>query len=215
MSSHQPTLSFVYDRSCTSDTTELERRLKACGEYVIAQGCWWRDTGDSALLNDHRPAFDTLLRTMRAAEGCERVCLVYCWERLSGDMAARGLTRRVLLLGGWVETCSGEKRTAGGTEPAGRQGTVVHVVLPKVEASFSSGMPCVVVASAKATADVDMPLDGKIIAVNDALESSPELVDSDPYGGAWLFKFTMTEPNSVYALCDAPEYDIYIGGPTD
>jgi DNA invertase Pin-like site-specific DNA recombinase len=140
LSSHHPTLAFVYDRSCTSDTTELERRLKACGEYVIAQGWgfggWWRDTGDSALLNDHRPAFDTLLRTMRPAEGCEGVCLVYCWERLSGDMAARGLmTRRVLLLGGWVETCSGEKRTAGGTEPAGRQGTVVHVVLPKVLAS--------------------------------------------------------------------------------
>lgn len=121
LTSPQPTLAFIYDRCATQDTTELERRLSACGEYVIAQGWgfggWWRDTGDHALVNDHRPAFDTLLRTMRGAEDCQRVCLVYCWDRLSRDMEARGLmTRRVLLLGGWVETCGGEKRTAGGTE---------------------------------------------------------------------------------------------------
>jgi DNA invertase Pin-like site-specific DNA recombinase len=121
LSSPQPALAYIYDRSATQDTTELERRLTACGEYVIAQGWgfggWWRDTGDSALLNDHRPAFDALLRTMRAADGCQRVCLVYCWDRLSRDPQARGLmTRRVLLLGGWVETCSGEKRTPGGQE---------------------------------------------------------------------------------------------------
>jgi hypothetical protein len=126
MPTDQPTLAFVYDRCATQDTTELERRLTACGEYVIAQGWgfggWWRDTGDHALVNDHRPAFDTLLRTMRAAEGCERVCLVYDWDRLCRDVAARGLmARRVLLLGGWVETCGGEKRTPGGTESrAGR-----------------------------------------------------------------------------------------------
>ncbi|MEU1626665.1 recombinase family protein [Streptomyces sp. NPDC020096] len=117
----QRPLAFIYDRCTTNDTTELERRLKACAEYVTAQGWgfggWWRDNGDYALTNDRRPAFDTLLRTMRAAGTGPRVCLVYSWERLSRDMQARGLmTRRVLLLDGWVETCDGEKRTPGGED---------------------------------------------------------------------------------------------------
>ncbi|AEW96095.1 MULTISPECIES: recombinase family protein [Streptomycetaceae] len=125
MRSPQPTLAFVYDRCCTSDTTELERRLKACGEYVVAQGWgfggWWRDTGDQALVNDHRPAFDTLLRTMRAAEGCQRVCLVYDWHRLSHDLGKRTiLVRRLLGLGATVETCFGERMTPDGRhEPLG------------------------------------------------------------------------------------------------
>jgi hypothetical protein len=129
MPTDQPTLAFIYDRCATQDTTELERRLTACGEYVIARGWgfggWWRDTNDHALVNDHRPAFDALLRTMRAAEGCERVCLVYDWDRLSRDLQARGLmTRRVLLLGGWVETCGGEKGTA--QETLGRDAVTAH-----------------------------------------------------------------------------------------
>lgn len=121
MTTDQTPLVFIYDRCCTQDATELERRLKACAKYVSAQGWgfggWWRDNGDAALTNDRRPAFDTLLRTMQAAGDCPRVCLVYSWDRLSRDMQARGqMTRRVLLLGGWVETCDGEKRTAGGSE---------------------------------------------------------------------------------------------------
>ncbi|MDF2261423.1 recombinase family protein [Streptantibioticus ferralitis] len=121
MTQDQRPLAFIYDRCATQDTTELERRLNACGEYVIAQGWgfggWWRDSGDHALVNDHRPAFDTLLRTMRAAGTGQRVCLIYDWDRLTRDPTVRGvMTRRVLLLGGWVETCEGEKRTAGGED---------------------------------------------------------------------------------------------------
>lgn len=122
MTTHQTPLAFIYDRSTTENTTELERRLTACGEYVTTQGWgfggWWVDNGDYALTNDRRPAYDALLRTMRAAGTGPRVCLVHDWDRLSRDMQARGLmTRRVLLLDGWVETCAGEKRTPGGEDP--------------------------------------------------------------------------------------------------
>ncbi|MCQ4041617.1 recombinase family protein [Streptantibioticus rubrisoli] len=115
----QVPLAFIYDRCATKSTAELERRLEACGEYVTAHGWgfggWWRDNGDYALTNDRRPAFDTLLRTMRAAGNDPRVCLVYDWDRLSRDTRVRRvMTRRVLLLGGWVETCRGEKRTPDG-----------------------------------------------------------------------------------------------------
>ncbi|MDF2260702.1 recombinase family protein [Streptantibioticus ferralitis] len=119
MTSHQTPLVFIYDRCATQDTRELERRLKACAEYVSTYGWgfggWWRDSGDYALTNDRRPAFDTLLRTMQAVGDCPRVCLVYDWDRLSRDVQARDLmTRHVLLLGAWVETCDGEKRTPSG-----------------------------------------------------------------------------------------------------
>ncbi|WP_269858341.1 recombinase family protein [Streptomyces sp. RPT161] len=120
MTGNQPTLAFIYDRCATKNTTELERRLTVCADYVSSHGWgfggWWRDDGDYALTNDHRPAFDTLLRAMRAtADGPRRVCLIHDWDRLSRDQAARGvMTRRVLLEGGWVETCTGEKCTPDG-----------------------------------------------------------------------------------------------------
>jgi hypothetical protein len=69
------------------------------------------DTGDDALSNDKRPAFDAMLNTLRSA-GAEipRVVLVHDWDRLTRDREACGLfTRRVLQYGGWVETCRGEK----------------------------------------------------------------------------------------------------------
>ncbi len=123
----QPTVAFIYDRHATQNTVILDLRLKACARYVSDHswgfGGWWVDNGDYALTDDRRPAFDALLRTMQAADRTQpRVCLVHDWSRLSRDMKARGLlTRRVLLLGGGVETCSGEKREPGdGIQHTGR-----------------------------------------------------------------------------------------------
>ncbi len=119
MTTEQTPLAFIYDRHVTQTEVILELRLKACARYVSEHGWgfggWWIDKGDCALTDDHRPAYDTLLRTMQAADASRpRVCLIYDWARLSRDMKARGLlTRRVLLLGGWVETCSGERRAPG------------------------------------------------------------------------------------------------------
>ncbi len=117
MPAQPPTLAFIYDRQATRNPLTLELRLRACAEYVDRQGWgyggWFVDRGDNALALDRRPALDHLCNTMRAAGADkQRVCLVFNWERFAYDPAVRALlTRRVFALGGWVETCQGERRT--------------------------------------------------------------------------------------------------------
>ncbi|GAA1909344.1 recombinase family protein [Streptantibioticus ferralitis] len=125
MTADQP-LAFIYDRRATSHRELLEARLKACAKYTSAQGWgfggWWVDEGEEAL-TDRRPAFDLLLHAMQdAGSDRPRVCLIFGWGRLSHNERIRGvMMRRVLLSGGWVETCQGEKRTADGQWiPTGR-----------------------------------------------------------------------------------------------
>jgi hypothetical protein len=120
MTGSQSTLAFVYDRQATTNPLLLEVRLKACAAYVEKQGWsfggWFVDRGEEALSLDHRPALDLLCNTMRAAGADQsRVCLIYNWERFAYDLDVRGkLTKRILGLGGWVETCQGETRTPDG-----------------------------------------------------------------------------------------------------
>ncbi|WP_269857940.1 recombinase family protein [Streptomyces sp. RPT161] len=117
----QHALVFVYDRHATLARDMLLMRLETCAEYAEKKGWriagWWVDQGDDALTNDKRPAFGLMLNTIRAAgTDVPRVVLVHDWHRFSRDDAARGLfTRKVLHLGGWVETCQGEKRLPDGT----------------------------------------------------------------------------------------------------
>jgi glycine cleavage system H protein len=66
---------------------------------------------------------------------------------------------------------------------------VVYVEFPEVGDSFSQGETFGVVESVKAASDLYMPMGGEIVAVNEALEDEPELVNSDPYGAGWMIKF--------------------------
>ena len=63
--------------------------------------------------------------------------------------------------------------------------------------------------SVKAAADVNSPVTGKISAINDALASSPELVNTDPYGQAWMVKIEVDNPAELDNLMDAAAYDAY------
>ncbi|MDF3289080.1 recombinase family protein [Streptomyces silvisoli] len=120
MTATQPTLAFIYDRHVTKNIITLDVRLKACAAYVQKQGWGYGggfvDRGEDAQSLNRRPALDHLCNTMRAAgTDKRRVCLVFDWERFAYDLAVRGeLTRRVLSLGGWVETCRGETRAPDG-----------------------------------------------------------------------------------------------------
>ena len=64
--------------------------------------------------------------------------------------------------------------------------------------------------SVKAAADVNAPLAGKILEVNEDLGSSPELVNSDPYGKAWMVKLEIADPAALSKLMDAAAYEKFL-----
>lgn len=71
---------------------------------------------------------------------------------------------------------------------------------------LDQGETCAVVESVKAAADVYMPVSGKIVDINETLVDSPELVNEDPYGDAWMLKIELTDPSELDDLMDAEAY---------
>ena len=85
-------------------------------------------------------------------------------------------------------------------------GDMVYVELPEPGMSYAQGDACAVVESVKAASDVYAPLTGEIIESNSALEDSPELVNTDPYGDGWLFSMNPENPDEIDDLLTAAEY---------
>ncbi|MFT2092542.1 glycine cleavage system protein GcvH [Paraglaciecola sp. 2405UD69-4] len=86
-------------------------------------------------------------------------------------------------------------------------GDMVFVELPEIGSEVGSGDDVAVAESVKAASDVYAPISGEIVAVNEELEDSPELVNSDAYGDGWLFKIKAEDPEEVNALLDAEAYE--------
>ncbi|WP_143871533.1 glycine cleavage system protein GcvH [Catenovulum sediminis] len=86
-------------------------------------------------------------------------------------------------------------------------GDLVHVDLPEVGAGFTAGDEIAVVESVKAASDVYSPIAGEVVEVNEELEDSPELVNTDPYGDGWLFKLKVEDMGEVDSLLDAEGYE--------
>ena len=84
-------------------------------------------------------------------------------------------------------------------------GDVVFVELPEVGAELAAGQEAGVVESVKAASDIYAPIAGTVLAVNDVLTDSPELVNSDPYA-SWFFKLQPSNAADVDALLDAAGY---------
>ncbi|MEM9242433.1 MAG: glycine cleavage system protein GcvH [Pseudomonadota bacterium] len=85
-------------------------------------------------------------------------------------------------------------------------GELVYVELPEQGREVSMGEEICVVESTKAASDVYAPIAGKIIAVNDALEEHPELVNQSPYADGWLFKIEPNNPNEIDQLMTPADY---------
>jgi glycine cleavage system H protein len=85
-------------------------------------------------------------------------------------------------------------------------GDVVYVSLPSVGDSLSAGDSCGEVESTKSVSDLYAPLSGEVVAVNQALESAPELVNSDPYGEGWMYDVKLTDGGSADSLLDLEAY---------
>ena len=86
-------------------------------------------------------------------------------------------------------------------------GDMVYVELPEAGLSFEQGDACAVVESVKAASDIYAPVSGEVIEFNGALEDTPELVNTDPYGEGWLFKIRLSDPSEIEGLLKAAEYE--------
>ena len=85
-------------------------------------------------------------------------------------------------------------------------GDVVYVSLPSVGDSLSAGDSCGEVESTKSVSDLYAPLAGEVVAVNEALDAAPELVNSDPYGQGWMYDVRLTDAAAVDSLLDLEAY---------
>ena len=112
----------------------------------------------------------------------------------------------------WVKV-EGSSATIGITDYAQHElGDVVFAELPKVGARLKSGESFGTVESVKAVSDVFAPVSGEITEINSALVDSPEAINRDPHGSAWLVKMRLTDPQEVSGLMDAASYETYIAG---
>ena len=90
-------------------------------------------------------------------------------------------------------------------------GDVVYVSLPSVGDDVSAGDACGEVESTKSVSDLYAPLAGEVTGVNNSLDASPELVNTDPYGEGWMYELRPSDPAAVEALMDQAAYQAQLG----
>ncbi|BEN70219.1 glycine cleavage system protein GcvH [Serratia marcescens] len=111
----------------------------------------------------------------------------------------------------WVRAEGNGVYTVGITEHAQELlGDMVFVDLPEVGRKVAAGEDCAVAESVKAASDIYAPISGEIVAVNGELESSPELVNSEPYGDGFLFQIKAADEGELANLLDAAAYQASI-----
>ena len=107
------------------------------------------------------------------------------WARIDGDEATFGIT--------WYAQDS--------------LGEVVFFEAPAIGSKVEKDESYTEVESVKAVSDVVAPLSGEVIAVTEALDSSPEAINDDPYGAGWLVKVKLSDPSEIDSLMDAAAYE--------
>ena len=111
------------------------------------------------------------------------------WARIDGDTATMGIT--------WYAQDS--------------LGEIVFFDPPEVGKSVTKDQPYAEVESVKAVSDVIAPLSGEVVEVNDALTSSPEQINENPYGDGWLVKIKLSDPSEADSLLDSAAYQELLG----
>ena len=107
----------------------------------------------------------------------------------------------------WVRRESDGTVTVGITDHAqDLLGDMVFVELPEPGRRVEAGQECAVVESVKAASDVYSPVGGEVVAVNEAISDSPELVNKEPYGEGWMMRIKPAAAADVDALLDADAY---------
>lgn len=106
----------------------------------------------------------------------------------------------------------GDTITVGITDHAQAELTdVVFVELPEIGTVVAKGDTVVVVESVKAASDTFAPAAGEVTEANDALDSDPSLVNTDPYGTGWIYKIKLSDAAQLDGLMTADEYAAFVG----
>lgn len=110
----------------------------------------------------------------------------------------------------WVDA-KGDVATVGITDYAQHElGDVVFVELPKPGTKVTAGKSLGTVESVKAVSDIYAPVSGEVIEANAELHNTPEKINTDPHGSAWLIKVRLANPAEVKSLMDAAAYEAFI-----
>ena len=110
----------------------------------------------------------------------------------------------------WIDL-QGDTGTIGITDYAQHElGDVVFVELPKVGTKLAAGKPLGTGESVKAVSEIYSPVSGEVTDINETLADSPEKINTDPQGAAWLIKMKVANPSEISALMDAAAYQKYV-----
>ena len=110
------------------------------------------------------------------------------WARLDGDIITVGITDHA----------------------QEALGDLVFVELPEVGDNVNAGDEAGVVESVKAASDIYAPVSGEVVAINPALEDTPELINTDPYGEGWMYKIKVSDLAELDDMLSADEYDAQV-----
>lgn len=86
-------------------------------------------------------------------------------------------------------------------------GDVVHASLPSVGQRLTAGEACCVLESVKAASDVHAPVDGVVLAINEALDNTPELINDESYTEGWLFRLHISDTSQLDNLMTSADYE--------
>ncbi len=111
------------------------------------------------------------------------------WAKIEGDIAIVGITDYA----------------------QSELGDILYVELPSVGKTVNAGDVLATVEAVKAVSDVYAPLSGEVVEVNEALASTPEVINKDPYGEGWLVKIKMSNPDEVGNLLSPEDYKNLVG----
>ena len=112
----------------------------------------------------------------------------------------------------WIEV-DGDTATVGITDYAqGQLGDIVFAEVPAVGSTLEKGGDAAVVESVKAASDVYAPVSGTVTVGNAALGDEPALVNSDPEGGGWFFKLSLSDVGELGGLMDETAYKAFVDG---
>jgi glycine cleavage system H protein len=90
-------------------------------------------------------------------------------------------------------------------------GDIVYVQLPERGTAVDAAQPVGEVESTKSVSDIYAPVSGEVTSRNDALDATPELVNTDPFGAGWMFEIRPADPDAIEGLLDAAAYRSVIG----